>query len=280
MATLAAGVGVALQRIPPFPAIAQRLMALTAKDNVSFREIGDVLQADPGYSMEVLRLANSAGFSTRQEVRSILVAVSLLGVERLEALVITVALSRFAKAVAKTDLFRASWRHSLACALIAEDLAPSFHLLKAECYSLALLHDIGRFALLVAMPQEYQALIARLGNGPASVAAAEREAFGVDHCELGRTLLRKWGLPLSFEQAICCHHDEPSKSGLSQQHLVYATCAGAARFGFGVGPGEPVNWEEGVLRKIPRDAADLLSSEELPDSVAERINRIECSNVS
>ena len=280
MATLAAGVGVALQRIPPFPAIAQRLMALTAKDNVSFREIGDVLQADPGYSMEVLRLANSAGFATRQEVRSILVAVSLLGVERLEALVITVALSRFAKAVAKTDLFRASWRHSLACALIAEDLAPSFHLLKAECYSLALLHDIGRFALLVAMPQEYQALIAGLGNGPASVAAAEREAFGVDHCELGHTLLRKWGLPLSFEQPICCHHEEPSKAGHSQQHLVYAACAGATRFGFAVGPGEPVEWEEGVLRKIPREASDLLATEELPDSVAERINRIECSNVS
>lgn len=255
-------------------------MAVTAKQNVSFREVAEVLQADPGYSLEVLRLANSAGFSARQEVRNILVAVSLLGIKRLEALVITVALSRFAKSVSKTELFRACWRHSLASALIAEDLAPSFHLLKAECYSLALLHDLGRFALLVAMPREYEALITSLGSEAADVRAAERQAFGTDHCELGYSVLRKWKLPLSFEQSICCHHDEPGHPGHSQHHLIFAACAAATHLGFLVGPPGLVEWEEGVLRKIPKDAAEMLQSPELADSVAERINRIECSNVA
>lgn len=277
MATTTTDVSLALQRIPPFPTIAQKLMALTARPNVSFTEVSNLLQSDPGYSIEVLRLANSAGFAARQEVRSILMAISLLGVERLQSLVITVGLSRFAKSVAKTEGFQSTWRHSMACALICEDIAPSFHLLKAECYSLGLLHDIGRFALLIAIPREYHELIATVNATQGSLAAAERERFGLTHCELGQSLFRKWRLPQCFEHPICCHHDEPRGTGHTLQNLVYAACAAANRNGFTAGPPEPVDWEMGVLDNVPAEARPLLDSPNLAISLAERINRIECA---
>ena len=50
----------ALRLLPPFPAIAHRILALASKEDVGASELGGLIKLDPSFSAELLRFANSA----------------------------------------------------------------------------------------------------------------------------------------------------------------------------------------------------------------------------
>ena len=54
----------ALRLLPPFPAVAQRVLAVVSNEDVAIRELGDLVKMDPSFSAELLRFANSALFWT------------------------------------------------------------------------------------------------------------------------------------------------------------------------------------------------------------------------
>src|SRR5437667_161251 len=85
----------ALKNLPPFRPVAAKLLRLTAQDDVPLDRIQAVLRTDAAFSAEVLRLANSALIGSRNEVDSIAHAVGLLGLERLKALSMTIAMREF-----------------------------------------------------------------------------------------------------------------------------------------------------------------------------------------
>ena len=57
----------ALRLVPPFPSVAQRLMALAGEEDVCVQNVGNVVKMDPSFSAELLRFANSALFGSRRE---------------------------------------------------------------------------------------------------------------------------------------------------------------------------------------------------------------------
>src|SRR5689334_10171921 len=61
----------AVRLLPPFPAIAHRILALASRDDVNINELGDLVKMDPSFSAELLRFANSALFGARREVTSL-----------------------------------------------------------------------------------------------------------------------------------------------------------------------------------------------------------------
>src|SRR5664279_4443505 len=66
----------ALRLLPPFPAIAHRILALANNEDVSVHELGSLIKLDPSFSAEILRFANSALFSVRRQVTSLTQAVA------------------------------------------------------------------------------------------------------------------------------------------------------------------------------------------------------------
>ena len=74
----------ALRLVPPFPAIAHRVLALVNRETVGIHEVGELVQMDPSFSAELLRFANSALFGSRREVKSLPHAIVLVGLDRLE----------------------------------------------------------------------------------------------------------------------------------------------------------------------------------------------------
>ena len=109
----------ALEKLPPFPAVALRAVNVLVGTESSLRELCDVIRPDPVFSAEVLRLANSPLVSFSKEVTSVLQASMLLGFRRLRRLVITVGLRSYLDCKS-SQLLHSCWRHSVACALIAE----------------------------------------------------------------------------------------------------------------------------------------------------------------
>ena len=49
----------ALRLLPPFPAIAHRILALASQQDVNIQELANLVKMDPSFGAELLRLANS-----------------------------------------------------------------------------------------------------------------------------------------------------------------------------------------------------------------------------
>src|SRR5208283_5360276 len=74
----------ALRLVPPFPAIAQRILAMVNQPDININDLSDLVKTDPSFAAELLRFANSALLGSRRKVRSLPLAVLVVGLERVK----------------------------------------------------------------------------------------------------------------------------------------------------------------------------------------------------
>lgn len=228
-----------LVKIPAFPPIAVRLLHLLSNENVAISEILEPLRADPAFSAEILRRANSALFGFSSPVSSLQHALVVLGLRRVRSLTLTVATGVYLKKALQIEELRRCWRHTLACAMLAEELARACLVHLDLAYTAGLLHDIGRLGLLVARPEEYSAFLRAAAvkaatPDPFDLLDYEKETFGLDHCEAGNVLSGEWKLPQEFAVVTGRHHDRPQGTETDLLTLVHLGCQLADILGFHV----------------------------------------------
>jgi HD-like signal output (HDOD) protein len=213
------------------PAVANEVLALASNPDTDLRRIASAFQGDAAFAAEVLVLANSPLFGLRSRVHSIVQAVSVLGLERLRCLAITVALRAVIGSGGAS--LRSSWRHSAACAIVCQSLAELSSAQRDRAYTAGLLHDVGRLGLLKLYPTEIEPFF-RCSYADASGAmAAERTLVQVDHVAAGSWLVRTWGFPDELHD-VCLHHHEPAAADDSELlRLVKTSCRLAGALGFG-----------------------------------------------
>src|SRR6202051_404970 len=85
----------ALKDLPAYRPVARKLMRLTARQDVQLEQIQQVLRMDAAFTADVLRLANSPLIGMRGEIKSVMQAVMMLGLERIKSLSTTLALRTF-----------------------------------------------------------------------------------------------------------------------------------------------------------------------------------------
>lgn len=186
-------------RVPPFPQIALRVMELMNDEGVSMCRLADLISSDPAFSSEVITVANSALVAHHLAVTSARQAVALLGTHSLKGVCLTVGVRSYLGKSMSYPSIRAIWRHSLACALISQQLALAGWVDKETAYSAGIMHEIGRFALAVLFPKEYSLLLETHRGDAQSILDREKALFGFDHCEVGSRLVVDWKLPQEFE---------------------------------------------------------------------------------
>jgi HD-like signal output (HDOD) protein len=113
-----------LNHLPPFPAVALRALQLASDGNTRLRELHEVIRTDPAFSSELLRIANSPLYGIRVEIKNTLQATMLLGFDRVRSVALTIGLRTYLGHCLEIPALRACWRHSLATAMLAEELAP------------------------------------------------------------------------------------------------------------------------------------------------------------
>lgn len=212
-------VRVRFDALPPFSPVLGRILPLLADDSVNYRVLGETISADPSLTAQVLRLANSALFGRRGEVRSLLAGLNMLGIDRVYSLVVTSGLRRLATRAARWPVARRCWRHSLATALLAADLTLDYYGDMAEDYTAGLLHDLGRFILLMADPDAYSSLLDRAALEGSDSRDLERALFGLTHEEAGAEAMRRYGFPDSL-QDVAAHHHDPASAPNKERHRV------------------------------------------------------------
>ena len=221
---------VRLCNLPPFNAIASQVLALTTDPDLHLSEISKVIQGDPAFAADILFLANSSLFGFPARMHSLRHAIALLGLDRVTALAVTVAMRGFVGT--RNPLVHQCWQHSVACALVCETISAAFGLSSDRAYTAGLMHDIGRLGLLKTYPKEMTPVLNGDYLDTQSVLQAEREALQVDHGRAGAFLIGNWTLPADFSE-ICQHHHDPANTGDSEiLQVVKAGCKIADAIGF------------------------------------------------
>jgi len=259
--------------LPPIPTVAVNLLGLLGKEQVSLGEVAATIAADATIAAEVLRAANTAYYGVRGEVTSLQHATTLLGIGRIRALAATIGLRRYLGQALRLPAVQRCWRHNLACAATAEQIALRLGGNAADAYSAGLLHDIGRLALIVAHPVQYPALLDAADVRGQQLLALERDLLGMDHCEAGHWFTQQLLLPQVF-QDIALHHHNPGAVGPTDMLArVSVACRLAEWMGFWVTPPSeqemetPVPIESLVLPLPLTQRVTLLS--EVDDLVAD-----------
>lgn len=259
-----------VRSIPAFSPVAIQLMNISSQENVGLNQLASLIRADPGMSVEVLRLANSPLFGTRREISGILHALAMLGLSRVRSIVMTVAVRDFLSPARHSRIFAPCWRHSLTCAFVAEWFARELDLDADIAYTAALLHEIGRLGMIAYSPETYETVVRQVHDRQSDLLEAEREWFGADHREIGLRLLSRFQLPDVFRAAVGPRPQ--NATGLAG--LVHGACEMADHLGFRVLEDEPAPANPPSLPGLER-----IDMEDLMTMVATKINTLECNLV-
>jgi putative nucleotidyltransferase with HDIG domain len=265
-----------LTDLPPFPPVALRAMQVLSDEDSDSRKVIEVIAADPAFSSELLRSANSPAYGLAMEVRTLNHAISVVGRERLRSLTMTMALKSFLKAPFRGTLFQDSWKHSIATALLASGLADICRLKKEVAYTAGLLHDVGRAALLVSRRKEYSAMIRTENLASDELLHNEQRKFRINHCQIGRLLIQDWGLPPDIAIAAAHHHDEPPHVIADTKDVVMLACRLASSLGFHAHKRNGMWTTEQVAAKLPRSyhGPTILNGEILKEAIAKKLSAV------
>jgi HD-like signal output (HDOD) protein len=265
-------------RLPPFPQVAIQVLQLTNNENVQLHQLSELISSDAAFATEVLTIANSLVYAPRFPACTILQAIAVLGANHLQGMCLTVGVRSYLGKSLNHPLIRNVWRHNLACAIIAEQLALAGFMDKDMAYTSGVLHDIGRLALAVIRPNEYAVLLARHNGSGASILDLEMELFGCDHCVAGRHLIGNWKLPSVFEPIVSDHHCARRMDGSwSMAELIKISCRLADAAGFCAFPGCEVTPFADLVEELPMRERNAFHAnlETLASDVAKRIEAVE-----
>src|SRR5262249_7619710 len=98
-----------LQKLPAFPPIVVRVLQLLSNDDAAIHELLELFRADPAFSAEILRLANSAAVGLQHQISSLQHAVVIVGMWQIRQLALTVATRKFVNDALAISEVRRSW---------------------------------------------------------------------------------------------------------------------------------------------------------------------------
>lgn len=176
----------------------------------SIRKVGELISRDVGMTAKILQIVNSAFFGLPRHIADPAQAVNLLGLETLKALI----LSSHVFAEFKLESLNAYhldllWNHSIATGTLAKRIANEENCSAHTCdhaLMAGILHDSGKLILAANLPEDYAAMLERLGRDNLHPLKAEYDTFGTTHAEVGAYLFGLWGLPDPIVEAVAYHH--------------------------------------------------------------------------
>ncbi|HEY7884279.1 MAG TPA: HDOD domain-containing protein [Cellvibrionaceae bacterium] len=234
-----------LYRLPPMPALALRILALTAEPEATAKQLAEVIELDPSMTAQLMRYARSALFGYRGQINSVQDAVArVLGFERVAHVAMGIAALKAFDVPREGPLgIDQFWRHSLYCAFLSASLARRCGIEPGMAYMCGLLHNFGLLLVGHLFPAEYARLSALRDAQPeASMRQLEQQIFGgadqsimaVGHGTIGGVLHRLWNLPGPVIKAAAMHQ-RGEYSGEHQLYVSVVMLANAVLKDIGIG---------------------------------------------
>jgi|JI8StandDraft_1071087.scaffolds.fasta_scaffold188355_2 HD-like signal output (HDOD) protein len=259
-----------VRALPPFPEALIEVMRALEHGELSARRSIELIEHDQALAASTLRLANSAFYGAAGRVGSIGDAVRVLGL-RTVAGVLTAATLHDTLRVDQCPEFDFGiyWRHAMASAVIARELASLARHDADEAFLAGLMHDVGVLVLAAYEPTRATAVLSLARERQMAVEQAESQLLGVAHPLVGGLVAQRWRFPASIVEAIERHHEPMPKgpaSAVTLPQLIQATEAMAHAL---AAPGEPV-------RPLPPLALDFWHRlEQAPEGLLPLLAKLE-----
>ncbi|MCE5334556.1 MAG: HDOD domain-containing protein [Desulfobacteraceae bacterium] len=227
-----------IQTLLPVPQTALKIIRMINSAHCSFRDLAMEVVQDQVLSARIIRMCNSVAIQSRMKVESIEKALVRIGEKNLLLMALSFSLEDFISrayqgySLCKGGLFR----HSLWTATLSSRLAEMTGAAPPDlAYTAGLLHDIGKVVLDQYVYDAHPLFYRQLQKMDIDLLDAEKELFGLTHCEAGGRLALRFGLPRSIEQAILHHHDPDfAESDYDMVHIVYVADLLCCRFNPGL----------------------------------------------
>ncbi|MDH3449665.1 MAG: HDOD domain-containing protein [Gammaproteobacteria bacterium] len=189
------------------PDIYWRLREILDTHDYSLPDIAQLIVYDPGLTARLLRIVNSAYFGFAAKIDTVNHAVSILGVQQIEDLILTTSIADALGDYECEHLdVRQFWLRSVYRAIAARDLAGECSLMDGERMFVAgLLSGIGQLILYQSVPVLAQQAQRQADETGQPLHLAEREVMGFDHARVAAMLMRNWKLPESHVTVIENH---------------------------------------------------------------------------
>ncbi|KAA3633381.1 MAG: HDOD domain-containing protein, partial [Calditrichaeota bacterium] len=220
-----------ISSLPTPPDIYQKLMSELQKDDVSIRNVADVIKKDVSITAKILQIVNSAFFGMKTHVESPLHAVNLLGIDTVKSLVMTAGVfTQFSESSDSGFTIESIYDKSVTVGATARHLANSLGMLTKqteEALMAGMLHDVGKLIMMQYFPEELRKSVILSKEKEIPLFEAQKEIFGISDAILGAYLLSLWGLLQSILEALPLHYPPsetpvPLTNVTTAVHLAYA----------------------------------------------------------
>lgn len=250
--------------MPMLPKVVQEVMQLlNAGDDVDVKTLAEKINHDQVLSARVLRMSNSAYFGCSRSVSTIEDAVALIGLEKLNTLVVASGVTSAFTEVPGLDLKR-FWQHSLITASIARQLGSELNLVADTAYIAGLMHTVGQLPIHMVFPTAGAKIEeACQGRSVLERHEVEHTILGTDHNEVGEKLAKRWNFPEEISRVIRYYTDPLNKEACGLAPVVYV----AAHIAFDLEAGEE---PQHIAETLSMDVAMALGLEDT-DALASRI---------
>lgn len=209
-----------LDSLPTLPAVAIRLLQVTADDESDAQQVIELVQSDQALTAKVLGLCRTADRTTRSPVTTVDKAVVLLGFDAIRNAVLSIKVFEAFEGERPgaddgrdrpmTEFSRDGfWRHALgvgiAAELICKEHSSDGSLNAADAFVCGLLHGIGKLAMEHLLPRAYERVVEVAEQMRCNLAQVERKIIGLDHHTVGKRLAEQWQLPHVIQDCVWLH---------------------------------------------------------------------------
>lgn len=226
--------------LPVLAEIPNRVVAMVHDPLMSMKEVSQTIEEDAAFSMRVLKLANSVAFGGVSNVTDLNVACARLGPKVIINLAHAVGQRNIyrAKRPEYRNLVRQLWRHSVATAHYATELAKTTSGVDGQSmFITGLTRDIGKLVLLNAMTVRYEGQIGILSDSQVMLLKTIRRFSPL----VGLHVVQHWRLGPAARQLVY-YADAPDsvldKRLTTAAHILALAGAMADAAGFVVGEEE------------------------------------------
>ncbi len=203
--------------LPTFPVTITEALQQIRDEDQALSRISTVLEADPGLSVTLLRVANSAAYGRRNPVQNIGQAVMLLGRVEVEALLLAEGVRRSVPlrpgpGFQPRMFWRLCARRAATARAVAEILDPRS---AGESFTAGMLQDMAIPLLVNGHGRGYGELLAEAQGADANLPQLEQERFGWSHATVAGWLCEEWEFPPVLAVYIGGHHSDDANIPLA-----------------------------------------------------------------
>lgn len=188
--------------IHAMPTVIVKALNIMKKPTASMKELGDIVMFDQSLTIKFLALVNSAYYGFSQQISSINIALSLLGMTKVKNIIVAVAMKPMMSNQGDKEL----WKHSMRVASGCEYLANLTKIMDSdEAFISGFVHDVGKIVLHMTNEKLYTKVMNGVDAG-GNILDLEKKFFDSDHVKTGSLLAKRWQLPILLANTITYHH--------------------------------------------------------------------------